>query len=326
MNQQQQRLFRSEEEPTIRRRIPKSQRRRDGLLRFAKNRTSQSGEDGVIQRIFSLLPPPPSSSPTLQTDSSSSPTPTYWCVDVGAWDGKHLSNTYSLLVPEDTDTTKKQQQKWHGILIEADTARYHDLCALHEPLQNVCLNRAVSGMSDSQQHQPNNLVNILLSDPAVRERVDFSAPGQILDFLCIDIDGSDYWVMESILRTSQQQHQKSRRRIRPRVICIEFNPTMPNDLIYIPARNDTVRHGASLAALVELAQTHQYTLVETTLYNAFFVDHSLYEQYLKNEVPDTSIEALHEPTMGTSLYQLYDGTLKLWGCKRMLWHRVPVSW
>ena len=29
--------------------------------------------------------------------------------------------------------------------------------------------------------------------------------------------------------------------------------------------------------------------------------------------------------MGTSLYQLYDGTLKLWGCKRMLWHRMPMD-
>jgi isopenicillin N synthase-like dioxygenase len=46
---------------------------------------------------------------------------------------------------------------------------------------------------------------------------------------------------------------------------------------------------------------------------------------LMNEIPDTSIEALHENTMGTSLYQLYDGTLKLWGCKRMLWHRVPMD-
>jgi isopenicillin N synthase-like dioxygenase len=29
--------------------------------------------------------------------------------------------------------------------------------------------------------------------------------------------------------------------------------------------------------------------------------------------------------MGTSLYQLYDGTLKLWGCKKMLWHRMAIE-
>ena len=80
-----------------------------------------------------------------------------------------------------------------------------------------------------------------------------------------------------------------------------------------------------MAALVELASTHDYMLVETTLYNAFFVRAREYEQYLLSEVPDTSIEALHETTMGTSLYQLYDGTLKLWGCKRLLWHRIPMD-
>jgi hypothetical protein len=29
--------------------------------------------------------------------------------------------------------------------------------------------------------------------------------------------------------------------------------------------------------------------------------------------------------MGTSLYQLYDGTLKLWGCKKLLWHRIAME-
>jgi isopenicillin N synthase-like dioxygenase len=70
---------------------------------------------------------------------------------------------------------------------------------------------------------------------------------------------------------------------------------------------------------------NDYVLVETTLYNAFFIRKVEYEQFLSHEVPETSIEALHENTMGTSLYQLYDGTLKLWGCKRMLWHRMPID-
>jgi isopenicillin N synthase-like dioxygenase len=76
---------------------------------------------------------------------------------------------------------------------------------------------------------------------------------------------------------------------------------------------------------VELALANSYVLVETTLYNAFFIQKEMYEQFFIDEVPDTSIEALHESTMGTSLYQLYDGTLKLWGCKRLLWHRLPID-
>ena len=227
--------------------------------------------------------------------------------------GKHLSNTYSLLVADNNnnindESQQQQQQQWKGVLIEADPERFVQLAALHEPLGNVCLNIAVSGLADS----PHNLVNILASN---HHHHQVEIPPDF-DFLCIDIDGADYWVLQCMLSSAV---------FRPRVICIEFNPTMPDDLIYIPARNDTVRHGASLSALVELADKHGYTLVETTLFNAFFVQTELYQKHLQDEVPDTSIEALHEPTMGTSLYQLYDGNLKLWGCKRMLWHRMPVS-
>lgn len=284
--------------PVIRRRCPVSRRRRDGLLRFAKDRTSQNGEDGIIERLFCLLPPPADG--------------TYWCVDVGAWDGKHLSNTYSLLVSSEKEEQQEQRQNWRGVLIEANVERFRELQALHEPLGNICLNMSVSGMADS----PHNLVNILSNNRQVATKVD------VLDFISIDIDGSDYWILHGLLTAAPSA---AGQRFRPRVICIEFNPTMPDDLIYIPARNDSIRHGASLSALVQLAEKYGYTLVETTLFNAFFAQNPLYKNYLQKEVPDTSIEALHEPTMGTSLYQLYDGNLKLWGCKRMLWHRIPVS-
>lgn len=284
-------------EPIIRRRASVNQRRRDGLMRFARDKTSQSGEDGIIERIFTLLPAPPEGRP-------------YWCVDVGAWDGKHLSNTFSLLVPNDDERTYSGKQTWRGVLIEADVERFQDLSSLHSRLGNICLNVSVSAISES----PHSLVNIL-SKVNDNNNKNADLPRE-LDFLCIDIDGTDYWVMEGVLEAGN---------FRPRVICVEFNPTMPNDLVYIPARNDSIRHGASLSALVELAEKYEYTLVETTLYNAFFVETTLFRDHLRDEVPDTSIEALHEPSMTTSLYQLYDGTIKLWGCKRMLWHRIPVS-
>jgi hypothetical protein len=75
-----------------------------------------------------------------------------------------------------------------------------------------------------------------------------------------------------------------------------------------------------------LAEENDYVLIETTIYNAFFVPKNLYAPYFKELVPDTSIEALHEITMGTYIYQLYeyDGTLNLWGCKKMLLHRMAI--
>ena len=111
------------------------------------------------------------------------------------------------------------------------------------------------------------------------------------------------------------------------VICCEFNPTIPDDVVYIQEQNDNVRHGSSLSALTELAEKHGFTLVETTLYNALFVQNELFVKFLKEQIPidDTTIEALHELTMGTQLYQLYDGKIKLSGCKRMLWHRIRMN-
>mmetsp|Transcript_10539 Transcript_10539/g.15907 ORF Transcript_10539/g.15907 Transcript_10539/m.15907 type:complete len:236 (-) Transcript_10539:349-1056(-) len=102
---------------------------------------------------------------------------------------------------------------------------------------------------------------------------------------------------------------------------------MPHDLIFIQDRDDAIRHGSSLAALIELAQSFGYHLAETTTYNAFFVHDSIYNILCDNGLcfsSDTIID-LHDLSMGTSLYQLYDGTLKLTGCKKLLWHRLPLD-
>ena len=273
----------------IRRRKVPSRRRRDGLIRFARDNTSQNGEDGVLSRLFELLPP---SSPNGSSVAKR------YCVDVGAWDGVHLSNTYSLLVDKEAAATNFQ-----GVLIEADSERFEQLQALHRPLENICVNVAVSCIEGSTHS-----LSSILRTHAPNLPKDF-------DFLCIDVDGTDYWLMVDVLDAAYK----------PYVICVEFNPTMPDDIIYIQPRDDGVRHGSSTAALVELAEEKGYVLVETTLFNAFFVRTELYDLYLKEEVPDTTIEALHETTMGTTLYQLYDGTIKLSGCKKMLWHRIPIK-
>lgn len=282
---------------TIRsRRDCRSLRRRDGLIKYAYNNTSQNGEDGVIKRLFELLP--------FSNKKR-------YCVDVGAWDGVHLSNTYSLLVG--TDGNKQDSQsEWSGVLIEADKQRFKELKKLHDGLDNISVCAEVS----CDPYSPQSLLSILKRD----------APDlpHNFDMLSIDVDGIDYWIMANCLGLSAPDGSTDS--YRPNVICVEFNPTMPTDLVYVQPRSDNIRHGSSLSAFVELANATDYVLVETTLFNAFFVKIELYEEFLKDEVPDTSIEALQSPlSMGTQLYQLYDGTLKLWGCKRMLWHRLPIE-
>lgn len=322
------------ERAVVRRRPVASLRRRDGLIRYARDVTSQNGEDGILAKLFELLLL--SSSERRKRDDDC-----YFCVDIGAWDGKHLSNTYSLLCPPNDDAVTNDDEKngnnnnkddpqqldmkWKGLLIEADPERFKELQALHQPLGNTCINAAVS----CQPSSPQSLVALLsLSSSETLSSSSAVVPTQqqqqqeqepvIIDFLCIDVDGIDYWLLHQVYESP---------RYRPIVVCVEFNPTMPNDLIYIPPRNDVTREGASLAALVELSKQFGYVLVETTLYNAFFIPQSHYNNNdaIQEMVPDTSIEALHQVTMGTQLYQLYDGTLRVWGCKKLLWHRQPIQ-
>lgn len=81
------------------------------FLKFAKNETSQCGEDGILREIFRLV-----------GFSSSQPI----CVDVGAWDGIHLSNTRSLLAP-----TSGENLQWSGYLFEANEERAQMLSELY---------------------------------------------------------------------------------------------------------------------------------------------------------------------------------------------------
>ena len=156
---------------TIRRRTPRSQRNKDGLIKYARDVTSQSGEDGIIEKIFQMLP------------FDSTKRSVRYCVDVGAWDGQHLSNTFHLL--------SCNSEKWKGLLIEANYDRYLDLKKLHDPLGNTCLNLCVSCQPASDCSLSKIILNNF-SDPLhtaleVNDSVIKMIP--IIDFLCIDVDG-----------------------------------------------------------------------------------------------------------------------------------------
>jgi len=60
------------------------------LLERARNVNSQFGEDGIIAALLSQIP-----------------SRTSWCVEFGAWDGKHLSNTRKLIDDEHYLTYRK---------------------------------------------------------------------------------------------------------------------------------------------------------------------------------------------------------------------------
>jgi hypothetical protein len=72
----------------------------DWLLDHTSNTYSQTGEDGVIEKILSTIG---------QNDK--------WCVEFGAWDGLYLSNVRRLV----------KKQDYSAIMIEADPEKFQAL-------------------------------------------------------------------------------------------------------------------------------------------------------------------------------------------------------
>jgi hypothetical protein len=287
---------------TLRRAEAENAKNHGYFLQYAHNVTSQCGEDGILQEVrraylhsFAMLCEDFHSRNAFAPCCGAAVTQLFRllgvseipvCVDIGAWDGKHLSNTYSLL-HEGTAGVR-----WSGVLVEANTERHSDLAKLYESRSDVvCLNTLVSFEGDSS-------LDSILRDAGVRTE---------FDLLSIDVDGNDYHLWDSI------QH------FAPRVVVIEFNPTIPNHIVFIQAKNMDIHHGSSLAALVELGASKGYELVAATMFNGIFVHKS---EMHKLPQFDRSVQALHVPTMTTDMFQLYDGTLMFHGCKKLLWHRV----
>jgi hypothetical protein len=184
------------------------------LLDFGFDVYSQFGEDGIVEKIFDLI------GATSKT-----------CVEFGAWDGFHLSNTANLWA----------KKGWAGILIELDPARFAQLVNNTKPFNCRCLRAKVEPSGE------NTLENIL-------QRASVTGP---IDLLSIDIDGDDYHVLQSLDG------------LRPRVVICEYNPTIPPLMELVAAPGNYF--GCSAASLVKLAEQKGYKLVAVTVCNCIFV-------------------------------------------------------
>ncbi|KAA1425591.1 FkbM family methyltransferase [Nocardioides antri] len=214
--------------------------------------TSQFGEDGIIEKIFEIVPPA-----------------NRWCVEYGAWDGVYLSNTYHLV----------HDLGWNGVLIEGDPAKFAELETNCAGLANAHPVQAVVGFDNGVDA----LDDVLAGTDCPH------AP----DLASIDVDGADYFLWQSM------------KAYRPRVVVIEFNPTVPNDVVFVQDRDLAVHQGASLAAMVELGKRKRYELVAVTNCNAFFVDEPLFPAF---GIEDNSIDAMRANVTGR-IFHGYDGTI-----------------
>lgn len=238
------------------------------LLNFSGTIYSQNGEDGIISKILDTLPER-----------------NKWCVEFGAWDGIHLSNTRVLIEKKD----------YHAVLIEGNKNKYKDLLknSAHYP-KIITINKMVGTTGR------NNLDSILAN---TETPLNF-------DLLSIDIDGNDYHVWQSISKFT------------PKVVCIEFNPTIPSEVNFIQECNPNINHGSSIFALNNLAKHKGYELVSILSCNAIFVKSEYFNLF---DINDNSIYNLRQNVEHISyLFTGYDGTLFLEGYPELLWHGIPL--
>lgn len=113
---------------------------------------------------------------------------------------------------------------------------------------------------------------------------DGSGGVQNIDFLSIDLDGNDFWILRSLL-----QHG-----LKPSVIALEYNGRFPPGVRWVMPYNPHHRwnrtdyFGASLSAYCELLGRYGYRLVAcnpATGLNAFFVEESFSEKF--SDVPQS---------------------------------------
>lgn len=234
---------------------------------FAANVNSQTGEDGIIEKV-------------LESTSDNN----RWCVEFGAWDGRYLSNTYNLIA----------NRGYSAVLVEGDRKKFRQLQKNFRANEKVIPIHAFVGFEEYD-----GLDSLLR---ATDIPVDF-------DVLSIDIDGNDYHVWAAV------------KQYRPKVVVIEYNPTIPNPVEFVQARDMRVSHGSSILSLDNLAKQKGYELVAATRLNAVFVDAKYFALF---GIQDNSVDAIRsEQPDVTYIFNGYDGTVFIRGAGRLEWHGIP---
>lgn len=203
-----------------------------------------------------------------------------FCVEVGAYDGHSFSNTWSLI----------NEEGWSAVLVEKDVEaikalemRYRD-----NPRVKTVHAEVTTG-----------------GEAALDRLLKFNSTPRNFDFLCIDVEGNDYNLWDSL--TS----------FRPKVVMVDFNPTISNDVIFAQEDSLEINHGASLRAFVELARQKEYELAAVTTWNAIFVRRDVFSAL---GIENNDIDKMYYPVLETRMFQSIDSYLSVVGCDRLIRH------
>jgi hypothetical protein len=153
-------------------------------------------------------------------------------VEFGAWDGIYMSNTCLLA-----------EKGWEGIFIEASKEKFEILMKNHNNPRLELINAFVEV---NGKYSLDNIIN----------RSKFKGKDPIL--LSIDIDSDDLAIWMSL------------KEYRPNIVIIEYNLTIPPDVVFINPRGQQI--GNSAKAIYEFAKNNNYILVHQTEGNMIFFD------------------------------------------------------
>tara|TARA_A100001388_G_scaffold264846_1_gene236483 strand:- start:2815 stop:3573 length:759 start_codon:yes stop_codon:yes gene_type:complete len=181
--------------------------------KYRYNIFSQNGEDGIIQELLFRL----------QEKISKDP----WCVEFGAWDGIHMSNTFNLV-----------KNGWNGLYIEGNSERFKELtktCEKFSKLLSECK------YVEKDYESPNSLDNILKSK---KIPINF-------DILSIDVDSFDLEIWEQLKGFS------------PKIVIIEINSNYLPGILKWHTGNKPVNKfgGNSFSATLMVAKNKGYQLI-----------------------------------------------------------------
>jgi hypothetical protein len=209
-----------------------------------------------------------------------------WCVEFGAWDGSYLSNTRRLI----------DELDYSAVMIEADSISFSKLKEAFKSNNKVTCLQAYVGYD-----QKNNLDTLL---SATSCPIDF-------DVLSIDIDGNDIHVWNAI------------QEFRPKVVVIEFNPTIPTAVEFAQPRDPGIKWGSSLRALFELGCQKRYRLVCANVFNAFFVAEELWGEDYCQSIEDLTRFRGEEPEP-VYVFSGFDGSIHLSAECYLQWHEMRI--
>jgi len=151
-------------------------------------------------------------------------------MEFGAWDGKYLSNCRYLY-----------ENGWKGCFIEGNKNRFLDLKKNYTHDNNVVLLNVFVDQVD-------NTLDKILTQNNILE----------LDLLSIDIDGKDL------------QSWKTLTKIKPKVIVIEFNHSIPFDVSYEDDTEESI--GNSFLAITKYSNKTGHQLIHATTSNLIFIN------------------------------------------------------